>query len=385
MFGGKKQNEASKKPRRSTGTREKLQNLGLVPDIDNIGGANPGGDSDDEADLEAELQSLMYGGSKTKAKPKKNKKAAPNLDSMVAACMEDLPSDADEELDHDDPDLLDELAQFEEDDDEEDDVVVVMPEQAAKPKPKPSTIKPQIEVCQDQSCAGQSLLSIIESRITMYSLAETKAKEAGEVSRARRFTRGLTTLTDLRRKVKSGKAVNEDDIPPVISSATSSATSSQVTSPKEERVVVVQAVLPPVVPPHRLQPQDPQQPRVQPQVPTQPRVPPPVPVQQPPVPERRPEQPPEQLQPQQVQRPPNPVIQALQEKRSTYKSMALQFKKDGDRSMALFGLQGVKQCDELIQKVSNGEEVNLDTLPAMPGRKQPIGMLYVSITSCRGT
>lgn len=46
---------------------------------------------DNDEDLEAELQKLMYGGSKAVKKPPK-KTAVPqeNIDSMVAACMEEI-------------------------------------------------------------------------------------------------------------------------------------------------------------------------------------------------------------------------------------------------------------------------------------------------------
>ena len=62
MLGKKKQS----KERRSNESHQQLLNMGLVPNND---------DSDDDAALEAELQKLMYGGSKG-TKPKKRKKHA---------------------------------------------------------------------------------------------------------------------------------------------------------------------------------------------------------------------------------------------------------------------------------------------------------------------
>ena len=100
-----------------------MLNMGLVPNND---------DSDDDAALEAELQKLMYGGSKgTKPKKRKSEPVAPDLDKMVAACMADIPDDDDENASEDDADLLDELAEFEEDDDDEQVVVEPLPPAAA--------------------------------------------------------------------------------------------------------------------------------------------------------------------------------------------------------------------------------------------------------------
>ena len=86
MFSSKKTSSSgNKKPRRSDHTRDAFVN-NLIPG-NNIGGD----DSDNDEDLEAELQKLMYGGSKAVKKPPK-KTAVPqeNLDSMVAACMEEI-------------------------------------------------------------------------------------------------------------------------------------------------------------------------------------------------------------------------------------------------------------------------------------------------------
>ena len=85
MFSSKKTGSGgNKKPRRSDHTRDAFVN-NLIP------GNNFGDDSDNEEDLEAELQKLMYGGSKAVKKPPK-KTAVPqeNIDSMVAACMEEI-------------------------------------------------------------------------------------------------------------------------------------------------------------------------------------------------------------------------------------------------------------------------------------------------------
>lgn len=78
-----------------------------VPDDFGQMGADDGGDdSGDDADLEAELAALTTGSA-----PRRPKKKPPpptvNLDAMVAASMQDVPSDEDvDSADENDPELL---------------------------------------------------------------------------------------------------------------------------------------------------------------------------------------------------------------------------------------------------------------------------------------
>ena len=67
--------------------------------------------------------------------------------------------------------------------------------------------------------------------------AEHAARSAGEPAKARRYARGLATLTGQRSRVAAGKPVNEDDIPP------------QVAVPKAPRVAAAAVPeLPPALP-----------------------------------------------------------------------------------------------------------------------------------------
>ena len=97
-----------------------------------------------------------------------------------------------------------------------------------------------------------------------------KAKAAGDPAKARRYSRALATLTDQRKKVKSGKAVVVDDIPPAISlpSATSAA-EAQVTvtlepSPRPPAPLPPARTAPPPPLPARSAPQPPPAPPVEP-------------------------------------------------------------------------------------------------------------------------
>ena len=303
MPGGRQQNPSK---RNSNERQRQLVNLGLVPDLDFEHGAQSEEDNDD--DLEAELQSLMFAGSKA-SKPQKRKSAPKptaqvDLEAMVAACMADDNSDTDDA--EEDPELLDELAEFAQDEE-----------------------KDQFHDHQDDhGCAGESLLSVIEERMKMYVSAEKKAKAAGESSRARRFARGLATLSDQRKKLKDGKAIDENDIPPAISSgAIKSEAPLQLAQDHEQE------------PGHRPLPK-------------------PVANKSPAVNDQHSE-----------------LVKELQDKRVRYREIALSAKKDGDKSRATLGLQGVKQCDELLLRLQKGETVaDLASLPSLT--PPPLGRTF---------
>ena len=304
MLGGNKKakQQALPKSRSSNERQRQLVNLGLVPDLD-FGSDDDGND----AELEAELQSLMFSGSKAH-KPQRHKSAAAlaptvDLDAMVAACMADETSDTEDG--EDDPELLSELAEFVSGD-------------------EGSESSEQVHQDHDHGCAGESLLTVIDTRIEMYVSAEKKAKEAGEASRARRFARGLATLSDQRKKLKSGKAINENDIPPAISNYAGAGPSS------------TEKISHPPVPPSAVQ---------------------------------RPAPAPKPVGPKATPAAPNnaqssfAVSKQLAEKRASYKALALEAKAKGDKQKAILGVKGVKQCEELMQQLQSGHEIDLSSLP----------------------
>ena len=134
---------------------------------------------------------------------------------------------------------MDELAQFEDEDQDLEPASAAFQVQPVKSNNRvmpiqPIQTKPSSSDYSNSESAGQSLLVILDSRIEMYTKAEKNAKANGEASRARRFARGLATLTDLRKKLKSGKGINEEDIPPVVAINISSSSSTQVKTPKED-------------------------------------------------------------------------------------------------------------------------------------------------------
>ena len=117
---------------------------------------------DDEADLEAELNQLMGGGGGHQAKKKAGKppvkgKVA-DLDKMVAACMADDQDFDDGDVDDDDPDLLNELAQL---------------EGGGEDISDDENFAGGNDVCP----GGASLLATINERLGMYASAEAAAKQ----------------------------------------------------------------------------------------------------------------------------------------------------------------------------------------------------------------
>ncbi|XP_008486285.1 coiled-coil and C2 domain-containing protein 1-like, partial [Diaphorina citri] len=62
-------------------------------------------------------------------------------------------------------------------------------------------------------------VTLLTERLAMYQTAEANAKQSNDSAKARRFGRGIKTLSDLLKKAQSGDAVNPDDIPPPVSVA----------------------------------------------------------------------------------------------------------------------------------------------------------------------
>ena len=323
MFGSKKkeQRKAQGRTKRS-GNPKSLSQFGLmdVPSIDEIGADDP--EDDNEAALEAELQQLMYGDSKTKKPVKKKMAPKPqvDLDSMVASCMQDIPSDEDElDDDDDDPSLLAELTGMQSDDDED----VEMHANVTNIQPAAQLIQPLNQpnnTSCDDTCAGQDLLSVIDSRISNYTSAERYAKEAGEMTRARRFARGLATLTDLRRNVNSGVAVDENEIPPAVVVKSASKTTSPVLTPEES-----------VSPNPTKQENSPPKKEIETH--------------------------------KQVTSPQLESLTLLKQRRDECKSAALKAKNEGDKDRAIAGLIAVKECDALMASLKSGEISTIDKLP----------------------
>ncbi|XP_065079358.1 coiled-coil and C2 domain-containing protein 1-like [Ochlerotatus camptorhynchus] len=284
------------------------------------------GDDGDNGDLEAELAAIASGsgaGKKPRPKPKGGVVAPEALDAMVAASLRDVGSDEELSGDDDDPDLLSELADIAGGDVAEDEPDV---DRASPPKRAASS--------------SSGVKDLIKSRIEMYTTAEDNAKKTGDASKARRFNRGLKTLKDLLKQAEAGKAVDPSDIPPEVS--VKGATSGpNPEPPKEEKSADI------------------------PTVPTR-KAPAPPPAGPAPVfesttmattPESKPSP------------PANPQLSLLNDRKTQYKTAALEAKKAGNTEKAIQYMKIVKQFDSVIQAVENGQEVDLSRMPPPPGEQ----------------
>jgi len=335
MFGGRKKGGGGgggdKKDR--SGMRANLSQFGLmdVPGVDDMGNLDDMLD-DDGDDLEAELQQIMSGGGGGRSKAAKPKKRNPveDLDAMVASCMKDY--DSNEELsDSEDPDLLAELQE-------------ISPEDELKPtRPAPRTISPI-----GRQHAEGGMLGTIQERLSLYRQAEKNCLASGESSRARRFTRGIKTLVDLEKKVKAGKAVNEDDIPPMIAAGLSK---QEVATPSDDSESVSVLSSPDEAPrsdPSPLRevaPAPVENSRMQP---------PPVPSRTvlPSIDEQKPTKQPS-------------VSTIISQRREELKTAALAAKKAGDKGTAINYMRAIKVCDALLEEVEAGNSVDLSNLPSL--------------------
>jgi len=327
MFGGKKKgNGASDRTDRS-GMRGNLSQFGLmdVPGVDDMGNLDDMLDEDEgDEDLEAELQQMMAGGGKPKpAKPKR--KPVDDLDAMVASCMKDY--DSSEELsDSEDPDLLAELQGLTPSDE------LAPPKQAA-----PRPISPI-----GQEYAEGGMLGIIQYRLSLYRQAEKNCQASGDTSRARRFNRGVKTLVDLERKVKAGRPVSEDDIPPMIALGLAK---KEVGTPSDESETASALSSPDEGPSNDFSPLRETRPA-------------------PPVPERTQSVVLPSIDEQKVTAQPD-IATLISQRRDELKDAALSAKAGGDKATAISYMRAIKVCDALAAEVEAGNTVNLSNLPSL--------------------
>lgn len=293
--------------------------FGLADDMkmDDDGDISDGGDSD----LEAELAAITSGGPARPArKPKPKIVPVAQLDALIAESLRDIPSD--EELsgdDEDDPELLGELSELAGGDEAE---ATVEPE-------APPVIVPT---------SSTSSIDLIKSRVEMYTLAESNAKEAGDSSRARRFNRGLKTLKDLLKQAEKGKTIDPSEIPPEVA-VKSKPAAVPVDTPDDTPVA------PPPVP-SRTAPIPP------------PNIPAPI------LPttsnDEEKEKTPEKEDPRQ---------ELLKKRKNEFQVAALTAKRAGDNTTALKYIKIVKQFEKVMEALKNGQEIDLSNMPTLEGSK----------------
>ncbi|XP_041980065.1 coiled-coil and C2 domain-containing protein 1-like isoform X2 [Aricia agestis] len=311
----------SRKP--SGGKRGNLSQYGLI-DIPNLDDDEPLDLSDDDGDLEAELAAISGGGGKPRKPKKLAAVPAADLDAMIAASLRDIPSDDEGSGDDDDPDLLNELSELAIDD-----------EQAPPPSLRPAPAPPSGSV-------DNSTVSLLQERISNYTIAEKSAKEKGDNTRARRYGRGLKTLQDLLEQAKAGKPINNEEIPPAVSLPKPAAEDPAALAPPPRSTSI---------------PTSPDTPSA-PEVPPRTRQPEPAPEPKP-----EPKEPPPILTPENEDDPKAEGLKFILRRKEEFKAAALACKHAGDKALALEHLKVVKQFDLVVQAYRAGQEMDLNELP----------------------
>ncbi|XP_050685406.1 coiled-coil and C2 domain-containing protein 1-like isoform X2 [Leptidea sinapis] len=302
-----------------------LSQYGLIdiPDLDNDELMNM---SDDDVDLEAELAAITGGAKKNK--PRKPEVLPPaDLDAMIAASLKDVPSDDEGSGDDDDPDLLSELHGL------------------AGDEPPPPNARRQAPPPPGSISNDSSTISLLQDRITNYTAAEKSAKDAGESNRARRFGRGLKTLSDLLKQAKAGKPINEQDIPPPVSIAKPPSEPQQPEAPAQPPT--------PDPPVRRAAPMPPPRTESLKSVQERPPTPP------------EPQEPPPHLSTEPTMDPAKQEgLQFILKRKEEFKAAALACKHAGDKQLALEHLKVVKQFDIVVEAYKSGQEMDLNELPS---------------------
>lgn len=83
----------------------------------------------------------------------------------------------------------------------------------------------------------QELTKLLQERLKTYEIAEEKAKRKNEPGKVRRYNRAIKTLKEMLVSVKSGRNIDEADIPPVLPS-------SAIAEPTVENIGIIYFFMP---------------------------------------------------------------------------------------------------------------------------------------------
>ncbi|XP_056329318.1 coiled-coil and C2 domain-containing protein 1B isoform X2 [Danio aesculapii] len=171
-------------------------------------------DLDDPA-LEAEFAAIVGKKPNVPTRAKKAGKAPlpmEDIEKMAEACMKDF-DDEDESVE-DDEDLLAELQEVVGEEETEDSGAAT-PTSTVSAETPSADPTPESQETKVSSFPG-SIEHTLEERISLYRMAVTNAKAAGETSKARRYERGLKTLQTMLATVRKGGKIDESEIPPPV-------------------------------------------------------------------------------------------------------------------------------------------------------------------------
>lgn len=271
--------------------------------------------------MEAELAAITAGTGPQRRRPKPKPQPGDDLARMVAESLRDVDLDGDDDIDENDPDLLNELSEIIEPEETQPNLTPASPAQAQSNVILPTT---------------NSMPELLKARIEMYKLAEANAKQANDTSKARRIGRGLKTLETMFKQVSAGKTINPDEIPPEVATG-----GAKPATPNDENDET--PVLSPV--------------RSAPAVPNTPATPvsPPTPITYTPTTD----EPTKSVD--------SETIELLLARQREYKLAALGAKKGGDTEKALGFVKISKMFDAVIKAAQDGQPVDLSDMPPPPG------------------
>ncbi|KAK9298155.1 hypothetical protein QLX08_008390 [Tetragonisca angustula] len=310
MFGKK---ENTKRQTRPAGSLAQYGIFDVPETLDDIGN-NFMNDNDDDDDLEAELAALTAGDDNEKSRRTASRKpvSKENLDAMVADSMRDINLEEEMSDGDDDPELLSELKMITGEETSE----------SVSPDKEGNLVAESTEQPETQN-DNENTVKLLRERLRLYEIAEKRAKETNELSRARRFNRGIKTLKELLSNAQAGKFINESDIPPELPPHATAETTAEVPEPsKTESTVVTDTTT--------------------------------------------------SIENNTVEEPASTksideeALKLLKDRQQEYKVAAIAWKRAGNMKEALQYLNIAKHFDIVITAVNAGETVDLSDMPASP-------------------
>ncbi|XP_043513359.1 coiled-coil and C2 domain-containing protein 1-like isoform X5 [Frieseomelitta varia] len=221
--------ENTKRQTRPAGSLAQYGIFDVPETLDDTGNnfMNDNDDDDDDDDLEAELAALTAGDDNEKSRRTASRKpvSKENLDAMVAESMRDINLEEEMSDGDDDPELLSELKMITGEETSE----------SVSPDKEGNLVAESTEQPETQN-DNENIIKLLRERLQLYEIAEKKAKETSELSRARRFNRGIKTLKELLSNAQAGKFINESDIPPELPPQATAETTAEVPSKTESTV-----------------------------------------------------------------------------------------------------------------------------------------------------
>ncbi|XP_017876982.1 coiled-coil and C2 domain-containing protein 1-like isoform X2 [Ceratina calcarata] len=315
MFGKK---EKPKRPPRPPGSLEQFGIFEVPRSLDEIG--NNFMDGVDDDDLEAELAALTAGDDEVVKSKRARNKPVPKeeFDVMIAESLKDINIEEEVSDGEDDPDLLSELKMITENESSKE----VSPDE-----PPESTEQSET---QEDGASTDSMTTLLQGRLRLYHIAERKAKEKNDSSKARRYARGIRTLKELLTNAQAGKPVDE-------------------------------SVIPPELPPHATadESEEPPETHEEPKSPTEPATAAEVDTTSP-------------VETNTVEEPAAPktvdeeALQLLKQRQQEYKIAAVAWKRAGNMKEALQCVNVAKQFDMVISAVNAGDTIDLSDMPPPP-------------------